>query len=63
MMITTYLNATRTSGQGVGDTVSDELTINVNVVLAGRKPQCGHVDGHVQDPEEGQGEHGGHRLG
>ena len=54
----TYLDAANTPRDGVGDAVSNQLAININIIFFDRSSERGHINRHVDDAKERKGEHG-----
>jgi hypothetical protein len=54
----TYLNTSNKPRKGVGDTVRNQLAVDIKIILLHCGTQGWHIDGHVDDAKERQGEHG-----
>lgn len=49
----TYLNTAQTSRECVGDAVSDEFSVHIEIVFSDSSAESRNVDWHMDDAKEG----------
>lgn len=56
------LNCSHAATEEVGPTMSNQFSVGIDIVTAGRDTQGRNIDGDMENTKEGQGHHSGDSL-